>query len=51
MRLIKPSSHRTEGWGDAGGAAENRKGLSDRDRRDNDDDKVQIRVGREKKKR
>lgn len=43
MRLIKPSSL----WM---GRGKNRKGLLDRDRRDNDD-KVQIRVGRENKKR
>jgi hypothetical protein len=48
MRLIKPSSHRVVKQGRGG--RENRKSLSDRDRRDNDD-KVQIRVGRENKKK
>lgn len=51
MRLIKPSSH----WLGEASTGEvkgiEKASLDDRDRRDNDDDKVQIRVGRENKKR
>lgn len=50
MRLIKPSSLRLGVVNTRGVKRIEKASLDDRDRRDNDDDKVQIRVGRENKK-